>query len=168
VNTYSNDAQAKARMQRVMDMVTAIRSIRGEMNVTPGKKIHAMIAVNQDIRAELEPQQRVLMSLAKLETLDWLEVGLEVENAAVAPLADVKIFLPLAGLVNVEEELNRVVKNITKLQSDVEKLQKRLSNTKFVDSAPESVVAKVRSDLQENELKLAELLLSQDKLKAMI
>jgi len=168
VEHYPENPQAKLRMQRIMDMVTAIRSIRGEMNVAPSKKIHAMIAVTDDMRAELEPQQRVWMSLAKLDTVDWLQADAEVENAALAPLSDVKIFLPLAGLVNVEEELNRVMKTITKLTSDVEKLQKRLSNVKFVNSAPEAVVANVRSDLQEKESKLAELLLSCDKLKALI
>ncbi|MBL1353214.1 MAG: valine--tRNA ligase [Zetaproteobacteria bacterium] len=168
VSHYVDDQQAKGRMLRVMDIVSAIRSIRGEMNVAPSKKIDASIALSVGLRAELEPQQRVLMSLAKLETLQWLEADTEVENAAVAPLESVKIFLPLAGLVNVQEELNRVVKNITKLQSDVENLRKRLSNTNFVASAPEAVVTKVRSDLQGNESKLAELLLSQDKLKALI
>jgi len=160
--------EASQRMHGVMDIVNAIRSIRGEMNVSPGKKIDAYLAVDDAMRATLEPQKRVLMSLAKLETLHWLQVGEEVENAAVAPLEAVKIFLPLAGLVNAQEELNRVVKNMTKLQGDVEKLRKRLSNKKFVDSAPEAVVAKVRTDLLGNESKLAELLLSVDKLKALI
>ncbi|MDQ6994070.1 MAG: valine--tRNA ligase, partial [Mariprofundaceae bacterium] len=168
VVSFVDDAAATARMQRVMDMVSAIRSIRGEMNVAPSKKIDAVIAVSDDIRVELEPQQRILMSLAKLETLQWTDADMEVENAAVAPLEAVKVFLPLAGLVNVEEELSRVEKNMSKLQADVENLKKRLSNEKFVHNAPEQVVSKVRTDLLANESKLAELLLSQDKLKALI
>jgi len=165
--TYSANAEASQRMQRVMDMVNSIRSIRGEMNVAPGKKIEAHIAVSEAIHAELEPQQRVLMSLAKLETLTWLPANAEVEQAAVAPLADSKIFLPLAGLVNVAEELSRIEKNIAKTSKDVAGLKARLSNPKFVASAPEAVVNKVRDDLAEGEAKLAELNTAQTKLQSL-
>jgi len=165
--TDAANAGASQRMQRVMDMVNAIRSIRGEMNVSPSKKVEAHIAVSDAIRSELEPQQRVLMSLAKLESLTWIAMDAEVEQAAVAPMADVKIFLPLAGLVNVAEELARIEKNIAKISKDVGGLQGRLSNAKFVDSAPAAVVAKVRADLTDGKSTLAELEIAQKKLQAL-
>ena len=167
VATYTADQEASRRMQRVMDMVNAIRSIRGEMSVAPGKKIELQVAVSDVVRAELEPQQRVLMSLAKVENVTWLAEGAEVEHAAVAPLSDVTLFLPLAGLVNVAEEMARVAKNSAKIESNIEKLKQRLSNEKFVGSAPEAVVSKVRADLLENEGKLAELRASEEKLKSL-
>ncbi|MDX8403785.1 MAG: valine--tRNA ligase [Mariprofundaceae bacterium] len=154
---YTDDEKAVSRMNRVMEVVSAIRSIRGEMNVSPGKKIIAQIAASDVVRSELESQQKTLMSLARLESLEWLPEGSEVEGAAVAPLADVTVFLPLAGLVDVAEELTRIEKNMVKAEKDVASLQGRLSNSKFVDSAPETVVAKVRSDLEENKAKLEEL-----------
>ncbi|MDQ6954326.1 MAG: valine--tRNA ligase [Mariprofundaceae bacterium] len=159
--------EASSRMHRVMDLVNAIRSIRGEMNVSPGKKIEAHIAVSEVVRSELEGQQRVLMSLAKLESLTWLPADAEVEKAAVAPLADAKVFLPLAGLVNVDEELARIEKNITKTTKDVDGLKGRLSNPKFVDSAPKAIVAKVRDDLAAGERKLSELEIAQSKLQSL-
>ncbi|MDX8397274.1 MAG: valine--tRNA ligase [Mariprofundaceae bacterium] len=162
------DADASQEMQRVMDIVNAIRSIRGEMNVAPGKRIEAAIALPQVLREELESQQNILKSLAKLESIRWLDEGSEVENAAIAPLPGLKVFLPLAGLVNVQEELLRIEKNMLKLSSDVAKLEGRLSNAKFVDSAPEAVVAKVRQDLSDNQLKLNELEEAQVRLRRLI
>ncbi|MES0371131.1 MAG: valine--tRNA ligase [Mariprofundaceae bacterium] len=163
--SYADDEQAVSRMNRVMEIVTAIRSIRGEMNVSPGKKIVARIAASDSVRSELESQQKVLMSLARLESLEWLAEGSDVEGAAVAPLAEVTVFLPLAGLVDVAEELARIEKNIAKAEKDVASLEGRLSNQKFVDSAPEAVVAKVRTDLDENKAKLEELQAAKERLK---
>lgn len=165
--SYADDEKAVSRMNRVMEVVSAIRSIRGEMNVSPGKKIVAQIAASDSVRSELESQQKVLMSLARLESLEWLPEGSDVEGAAVAPLADATVYLPLAGLVDVEEELARIEKNIAKAEKDVASLQGRLSNQKFVDSAPEAVVAKVRTDLDENRAKLEELEAARERLQAL-
>ncbi|MDT8376461.1 MAG: valine--tRNA ligase [Mariprofundaceae bacterium] len=167
IGTYAGDAKAVSRMNRVMEVVTAIRSIRGEMNVSPAKKVVARISANDAVRAELESQQKVLMSLARLESLEWLAEGADVEGAAVAPLADAIVFLPLAGLVDVAEELARIEKNLVKVGKDVAVLEGRLSNRKFVDSAPEAVVAGVRSDLEENRSRLEELKAAEVRLKSL-
>ncbi|MDX8381769.1 MAG: valine--tRNA ligase [Ghiorsea sp.] len=164
---FAADEAATARMHRIMDIVNSIRSIRGEMNVSPGKKVDAHFAVSDEVKAELEPQSKVLISLAKLESITWVAADAEVENAAIAPLAELKIFLPLAGLVNVAEELTRVAKNMEKIQKEMGGLSGRLNNQKFVDSAPEAVVTKARADLAELEAKLAELEASKIKLEAL-
>ena len=167
VGSYASDEPAVTRVNRVMEVVTAIRSIRGEMNVSPAKKIVARIAASEAVRAELESQQRELMSLARLESLEWLPEDANVDGAAVAPLFGATVFLPLKGLVDVAEELSRIEKNVAKVEKDVAGLEGRLSNQKFVDSAPEAVVAKVRSDLDENRAKLEELKAAEARLKAL-
>ncbi|ATX82489.1 valyl-tRNA synthetase [Mariprofundus ferrinatatus] len=149
VQGYATDAQAVSRMNRVMEVVTAIRSVRGEMNVAPGKRIDAIIACGADVQADLEAEKKLLMSLAKLESLAWQDADSEVDGAAVAPLAHAKVYLPLAGLINVEEETARLEKNIAKLEKDIALNEGKLANPKFCGSAPEAVVAKVRSDLDE-------------------
>ena len=167
VASYASDEKAVSRMNRVMDVVTAIRSIRGEMNVSPAKKIVARIAASAEARTELECEQRVLMSLARLESLEWLPEESNVDGAAVAPLFGATVYLPLKGLVDVAEELSRIEKNVVKVEKDVAGLEGRLSNQKFVDSAPEAVVEKVRSDLAENRAKLEELKAAEARLKAL-
>jgi len=161
----SNEA-ASNRMQLVMDTVNAIRSIRGEMNVSPSKKIEAHIALDDALKAELEGHEAVLKSLAKLESIAWVAADTEVENAAIAPLAQLKVYLPLAGLVDVAEELARIEKAMEKAGKEADGLKGRLGNDKFVASAPEAVVTKAKADLAELEAKLAELEASKVKLQA--
>ncbi|PJA34893.1 MAG: valine--tRNA ligase [Zetaproteobacteria bacterium CG_4_9_14_3_um_filter_53_7] len=154
---YSTDAQAVVRMNRVMEVVSAIRSVRGEMNVNPGKRIEAIIACGPEVQADLLAEEKLLMSLAKLESLAWQDADTEVDGAAVAPLAGAKVYLPLAGLINVDEETARLNKNIAKLDKDIAMNEGKLSNPKFCGSAPEAVVAKVRSDLDEAKAKREEM-----------
>ncbi|MBF0281993.1 MAG: valine--tRNA ligase [Zetaproteobacteria bacterium] len=161
------DDAAVTRMQQVMAMVSAIRSIRGEMNVAPGKRIDAKIAASDVVRDSLQSQEGLLKNLAKLGSLDWMESDAVLDGSAVAPLEGMTIYLPLAGLVDVEEELARLDKAMAKLDKDMEKLTSKLNNPKFVDSAPLDVVAKVRDALALEQQKRAELVASAEKLKAL-
>jgi valyl-tRNA synthetase len=155
---------AVARMRKVMETVSAIRSIRGEMNVAPGKKIVAQIACDASIREELAAQGGLMMTLARLEKLDWLDADAEVEGAAVAPLSIARIFLPLAGLVNVAEEQARLNKEIGKVDKDIAKLETKLGNPKFRGNAPAEVVAKVEAELDALRTKHGELMAASERL----
>jgi valyl-tRNA synthetase len=162
-----HDQQAVSRMRMVIEVVSAIRSIRGEMNVNPGKRIAAAIASDGVVRGDLKTQQGLMMNLARLETLDWLDADAELEAAAVAPLVSARVYLPLAGLVNVEEELARLEKNITRLDKDIAQRETKLGNPKFRDNAPADVVAKVQEELGEARAKHAEMLAAVERLKAL-
>jgi len=161
-----HDADATRRMRKVIEVVSAIRSIRGEMNVNPGKRIEAVIACGEAVRADLETQQRLMMSLAKLDSLDWRASDADVDGAAVAPLADATVYLPLAGLVDVKEELARLQKNMARLDKDIAMREGKLANPRFRDNAPEAVVAKVQTELNEAKDKRAEMAAGLDSLKA--
>lgn len=148
---------ASTQISILMDLVSSIRSLRGEMNVAPGKKITVLIAANDDVRHYLESQQPILMSLARIESLQWLDADAQVEDAAVAPLNACTAWLPLSGLVNVTEELVRIEKNLIKLQKIREKFEAKLGNERFLKNAPEEVVQKVQAELQETQEKMKEL-----------
>lgn len=164
---YVRDDVAKRQIERVVEVVSAIRSVRGEMNVPPGKRIAASIACTEEMQAQLQAQRPLLISLARLESLEWLAKDEQLDGAAVAPLAEAIVYLPLAGLVNVAEELARVQKNLERAEKDVQKLEGRLSNPKFVDSAPDEVVAKVRAELAEVMAKRDELREAQSRLQSL-
>ncbi len=144
------DAGAAAvaeRMRHVWEVVSAIRSIRGEMDVKPAKRIIAVIACGDAVRTSLKSQAALICSLARLEKLRWLDAGEEVQGAAVAPLADATVFLPLAGLVDVEEELGRLGRQRAKLDKEIAKLETKLGNPKFRQNAPAEIVARVEAEL---------------------
>jgi len=148
---------ASPRMALVMDIVSAIRSIRGEMNVSPGKKVTAMIAVEGEVAAYLQAQEPLLKSLARIETLSFIVADAQVDGAAVAPLNACTVWLPLAGLVNLDEERARISKNLVRLQKTADKLKAKLGNERFLKNAPDEVVTKVKDELQQVEEQRAEL-----------
>ncbi len=150
-------AGAAGRMRRIREVVSAIRSMRGEMDVKPARRIVAVIACDHDVRSELEEQSALIRGLARLGELRWLPAGGEVQDAAVAPLADTTIFLPLAGLVDVEEELGRLRKQQTRLDREIARLETKLGNPKFRQHAPPDIVSRARAELDGLRDKSAEI-----------
>jgi len=164
MQSVSVDAEAAARVQQTMAVVSAIRSIRGEMGVAPGKRIAVTIASTDAMRAALQGHQSLLHSLAKLASIAWVDDDTELEGAAVAPLGFAKVMIPIAGLVDVAEELVRLDKAVVKLTKDVTKLETKLANPKFCANAPAEIISKVKAELQEAGAKRDEILSAREKL----
>jgi valyl-tRNA synthetase len=143
-------AAAATEMELVMDVIKAIRNIRGEMEVPPSKQIATLLDCKSPESLNLLKKNEVyVMSLARLSDL---AIGQGVERPAEASLqvaGDVEIIVPLKGLVNVEEEEKRLGKEIAKIEKDIEFLSKKLENPSFVERAPADVVAKEREKIAE-------------------
>lgn len=162
------DEQGAAQMELIMDVIRCIRNIRGEMDVAPSRKIKAVIDCKSDVA------QTVVKSgegyIATLARVDDLQIGVGIEHpaqAATQVTGDVEILLPLAGLVNVEEEVKRLEKEIAKVQKDVDFFVKKLSNEKFTANAPPQVLEKDRNKLADSEEKLGILKQSLEKIQAL-
>jgi valyl-tRNA synthetase len=142
------DESAVERMEVLMEVIRAIRNIRGELDVPPGKRI----AVSLDCKsagsvAAIEAGQAYIKALARVDELQ-VAVGLEHPKQASTQVAgDVEVLIPLAGLINLEEEEARLQKEINKVQKDVDFFSKKLSNEKFVANAPPQVLEKDRGKL---------------------
>ena len=80
-----------------------------------------------------------------LEQITWLEAGEQAPQSATALVGEMKVLVPMAGLIDVEAELARLDKEIGKAEGDLKRVQGKLSNPKFVDNAPEDVVNKERA-----------------------
>ncbi|OQY23643.1 MAG: valine--tRNA ligase [Desulfobacteraceae bacterium 4572_35.2] len=162
------DAQATADMEQVMEVIRSIRNIRGEMDVTPAKKITALFDCKTDACADvISAAKGYITSLARIESFSC-GVGLyQPEQVAKQVSGDVEILLPLAGLINVEEEEKRLTKEIAKSQKDVDMFSKKLSNEKFVANAPPAVLEKDRGKLAAAKDKLLVLQQSLEKISAL-
>ena len=156
------------RMEWIMDVVKAIRNIRGEMDVPPSKQIAAVLdCKGEEAEAVMAAGEGYIRALARVGELSR-GVGIERPAQAATQVAgDVEILLPLAGLVNVEEEEKRLGKEIAKVQKDVEFFAKKLSNEKFVANAPPEVLEKDRGKQKEAEEKLGILQESLKKIQAL-
>ncbi len=162
------DEQGATQMDLIMDVIRCIRNVRGEMDVTPSKKIKAVFdCKTEEVRTILCLGEGYIATLARV---DDLQIGVGIEHpaqAATQVTGDVEILLPLAGLVNVEEEEKRLEKEIAKSQKDVDFFLKKLSNEKFTANAPPEVLEKDRNKLAEGEEKLGILKQSLEKIQVL-
>jgi len=160
--------QDAAKMEQLMDVIRAIRNIRGEMDVPPSKSVSAVFDCRSAAaEAVVREGEGYITTLARVAELT---VGVGVEHpaqAATQVAGEVEIFLPLAGLVDVEEEEKRLGKEIAKAQKDVDFFNKKLSNEKFVANAPPAVLEKDRAKLAEAEDKLTVLKQGLEKILAL-
>ncbi|EKD44805.1 MAG: valyl-tRNA synthetase [uncultured bacterium] len=97
------------------------------------------------------------MLLAKIEKISWYDNKAALPASATALVQALEIHIPLAGLIDKNEELKRLSKEIEKLTSQQMQLQTRLSNPTFVEKAPENVIAEVKSQQQHCEQTLRQL-----------
>ncbi len=162
------DDQKVAHMESVMSIIKAIRNVRGELEVPPGRKIAVVLdCKNPDALAAVEMGRDYICSLARVEDL---QVGIDIERpkqASTQVAGDVEVLLPLAGLIDVAEEEARLKKEIEKVKKDVDFFTKKLSNKNFVDNAPAAVLEKDRTKLAAAEDKMAILNASLTKIEAL-
>ena len=95
----------------------------------------------------LQANKQVLVKLAKLETLEWLDDTTQAPPSSMQLAGDMEIRVPLAGLIDVKAEQTRLSKEIDKLKGEIAKIQGQLGNERFVANAPPAVVAKERERL---------------------
>ncbi len=149
VNGYREDDLEK-QMNQIMDVIKAVRNIRAEMNVQPGKKAEIILVAPEKAAFEvLESGRESIRLLAGGSAVDVVS-NLEVKpaQAASAVLEGVEVYLPLRGLLDLDKEIARGEKEIAQAQLEQSRLAGKLNNQGFVAKAPEQVVAKEREKLE--------------------
>lgn len=142
------DALAESEMEWLKQFILGIRQIRGEMNISPGKPLPVMLEnASESDQANLEATRHYLNFLAKTESVTVLSATDEAPESAIALVGNMKVLIPLAGLIDKEAELERLNKEIGKIEVDVKRTEGKLSNPNFVDKAPEAVVQKEKDKL---------------------
>ena len=152
------DQTAIADMEWVMAFILGIRRIRGEMNISPGKAVPVLLQNGsvQD-RQRLEHYRLLLDKLGRIENIQWLQDSEQPPESAMALVEQMKVLVPMTGLIDQQAELARLEKEMQKLQKELPRLQAKLNNPKFVERAPSAVVEKERTRLQELQAALSKL-----------
>ncbi|TMP41579.1 valine--tRNA ligase [Pseudoalteromonas citrea] len=144
------DAQAMSDLEWVKQFILAIRNIRGEMDISPNKPLSVLLAkVDAEDLRRLEQNKAFLSALAKLEEFTVLENTDDAPACATAFVGNLEILIPMAGLIDVEAELARIAKQLEKAEKGLAQVEKKLANEKFVNNAPEAVLAKEKEKLAE-------------------
>ncbi|MGQ9674447.1 MAG: valine--tRNA ligase [Chloroflexota bacterium] len=151
------DAKAESDMETVIEVIRSIRNARAEFGVEAGRRIAAIIVTDAQYDV-VRLQEPAIKSLARVEPLEvWHELAERPKQAVHAVANGVEVYLPLAGLVDLEAEKARLEKEIASVAQNVSRLEARLSNESFVSRAPAEVVQRERDRLEEERDRLAKL-----------
>ncbi len=160
------DAIAEADVLWLKGVITAIRNIRGEMRIPPGKSLPLYLhnGDEQD-RRRLEENRNFLSKMAKLDNIIWLTPEQSAPPSVTQLVGRMEILVPMAGLIDKAAELDRLGKEIQKLKQEVGRAEQRLKNPGFADRAPADVVAREKEKLNEYRSQLAKLEEQSEKIK---
>ena len=130
-------------MNLIMGISRGIRNIRSEMNISLAKKLDVILRTGDEKKLQMIERQNLYISeLSRLKNLSITRNGKEPKMAATAVVEDVEIFVLLEGIIDIQEEKNRLSRELEKINSDIATLNKRLSNQDFINRAPKDVVEK--------------------------
>ncbi len=150
------DKDAVADMEWMMEFITGIRSIRSQMNIPPKKQLPVLLKDSTaSDQARVEANRDFLSRLANLEKIELLEG--EAPAASTALVGKMEILIPLEGLIDKEAEIQRLDKEIVKLEKVIKQSSGKLSNENYTAKAPAEVVQKERDKLAEMEQALSQL-----------
>jgi len=163
LDTYTED-----EMQWVMQFILGIRKIKGEMNISPGKQVPVLLAHCTPIDEQRAIDHRAYLDfLARTESISVLSDTDDEPESAITLVGDMRVLIPMAGLIDKEAEIKRLEKEIGRFDGEIQRLEKKLSNSGFVDKAPEAVVQKERDKLVDAEKALANLQAQMTKIRAL-
>lgn len=156
------DSEAEKEIGALMDIIRAIRNVRAEMNVAPAKKVEVIFQADAEKGRLIDDNRILLQTLAGLAAITVIpENASKPEKAAAAVAGGVSVFLPLAGMIDLNKEIERLEKEYQQMHNLCEGLNAKLSNAAFLAKAPVEVVNKEREKLEgyrEKALKLKERL----------
>jgi valyl-tRNA synthetase len=168
VNTDLIDEKSVAELEWLKSIIVSIRTIRSEMNISPAKQVPLLLRKGSDLdKSNLAHLQPLLMTLAKVESINWLKDDESPPPASSAFVNDLEIYIPMAGFINMEEETARLKKEIGKVEKDLNLVSGKLNNASFVDRAPADVVEKEKARLTELTAALNKLQKQLDELSAL-
>jgi valyl-tRNA synthetase len=146
------DLAAEADIKWLQDLILVVRNIRGEMNISPGTALSMLLNKGSETdRARLKNTELLLSKIANLEEVRWLAKDEKPPFSASGLAGEMEVMIPMAGLIDVKAEVERLDKSIEKLVTEASRLSSKLSNQKFVENAPVEVVESERNKLTEYE-----------------
>ena len=168
VDDSKRDPEAVAAMEWVKTFILGIRRIRGEMDLSPAKALPVLVQdANPQDRAFIEEFGSWLTFLARIDTITVLEKDDDAPESATALVGQMKLLVPMAGLIDKDAELERLAKQIAKIQKDLDKSQAKLSNENFVKNAPDAVVAQEQGRIKDMSAAIAGLTAQSEKISSM-
>ena len=158
------DVDSAVSIDWLKEFIIGVRKIRSEMDIAPKQGLNVLCqqASENDLK-QIKHHQAALKKVAKIESITLLE-NEEAPEAALALVGEMKVLIPLAGLIDKDAEIERLSKDISKLEINIGKTRAKLANPGFTDKAPAAVVEKEQQRVQEQEQTLHDLLQQREKM----
>jgi valyl-tRNA synthetase len=144
-----NEQAAQKDMEMLMEIITSIRNIRGEMRIPPSKKLKVLISVAEEQSKKIvETGSNYILNLSNLESL-VVDINLvETKGVATGVVGTTKIFVPLSGIVDIAGEKARLDKELAKVSKDLEQSSRKLANDDFRAKAAPEIIQKEEDKLK--------------------
>ena len=143
------DEAALADTEWLKQAIVAVRNIRAEMNIAPGKPLELLLrGCSKEAERRVNDNRSFLLNLARLESITVLPADDKGPVSVTKIIDGAELLIPMAGLINKEDELARLAKEVAKIEGEIGRIESKLSNEGFVARAPEAVIAKEREKLE--------------------
>ncbi|MBT8356418.1 MAG: class I tRNA ligase family protein, partial [Deltaproteobacteria bacterium] len=164
----NRDLEAETKMELVMQVISGIRNVRGEMNIAPSLALDVAIQSDDEIiRETINQYEDIIVNLAGLQVLSIEPYGKKPEKAATSVIEGATLFVSLEGVIDFAKETQRLEKEISKLTNELIPVLKKLKNENFLKKAPEDVVKKVKDKKNLLAEKQQKLQSTMDRIKAL-
>ncbi len=131
------------------EIVAAVRGLRAIVGLHPSERVNiALLPASESVSIQISHNKESIINLASLSALELLE-GEKPQRAMAQVISGVEVFLPVEGLIDIDKESQRINKELGKVTKDLEQTEKKLSNSTFLDRAPEDIIDKERQKLEE-------------------
>ncbi len=149
------DEEAEAQLSASMDVIKAIRNLRSELNIAPGKRAAVrIIPQSREAREAFELSKNYILNLAFLSEFDILPIDAAKPDQAVAAIASkAEVYLLLRGLIDVEKELSRLNKELENYAKEIARIEVKLNNQGFINKAPQEVIIKEKEKMADFKAK---------------
>ncbi len=134
------------QMETVFEAIKSLRNLRADFNIPVGTKINIKIDGDEELFSKIIPY---IKRLARVEEVTFEKNSKDEKHCAYCTVGDTKIIVPLEGLIDIQKEIERQNKKIQKFEAELNSLNGRLNNEKFVNSAPKEVVEQTRARVEE-------------------
>ena len=162
-----NSKQAEANYKYLIDIISEIRSIRSELRVAPSNRIQLLVMKeDNNLLNVLNNNSNIVQRMARLSSIKYIDVI--PDNAIQFNILGVNFGLDLKGIINAKEELSRLNKELRKTIVDLNIVEKKLDNKKFLDNAPRDIIEKQRTIKEELSNRKKELEISTEKFMKLI
>ncbi|XP_074563771.1 valine--tRNA ligase, chloroplastic/mitochondrial 2 [Curcuma longa] len=152
------DVVSVKRFENLQSLIRAIRNVRAEYSVEPAKRISASIVASSDVLDYISCEKEVLALLSKLDLqhVNFVQSPPDTAKQSVHLVASdgLEAYIPLADMVDISAELQRLSKRLSKMQAEYDALVARLNSPSFIEKAPEEIVRGVREKASDAEEKI--------------